>query len=205
MPLQFRRGTNAERLTITPGVGEPSWTTNTNLLYVGDGTTVGGIRIELPLPSTATFATLTVTNLHFTGDPVGLDQTTAWTGTVASSQITSVSTSKVTGLSVIGYTGKLSDGIGTISTSTAAGLSTVGWSNNYNDLNNKPTPFNLATVTNQALFTTSSVQFSKLTVNTSTLSTGTSGIVVNASGGSFVFAWRGGGWSPAVSISLLPP
>ena len=89
MPLQFRRGTNAERLTITPAVGEPIWTTNTNLLYVGDGTTVGGIRIELPLPSTATFATLTVTNLHFSGDPVGVDQTTAYTGTVAWSAINS--------------------------------------------------------------------------------------------------------------------
>ena len=87
MPLQFRRGTNAQRLTITPAVGEPIWTTNTNRLYVGDGTTVGGVAVEIPLPSTGTFTTLTVTNLHFSGDPVGLDQTTAWTGTVAWSQI----------------------------------------------------------------------------------------------------------------------
>ena len=45
MPLQFRRGTNAQRLTITPSAGEPIWTTNTNLLYVGDGVTPGGIAI----------------------------------------------------------------------------------------------------------------------------------------------------------------
>ena len=87
MPLQFRRGTNAERLTITPAVGEPIWTTNTNRLYVGDGTTVGGVAVEIPLPSTGTFVSLTVTNLHFSGDPVGVNQTTAYTGTVAWSQI----------------------------------------------------------------------------------------------------------------------
>ena len=126
MPLQFRRGTNAERLTITPAVGEPIWTTNTNLLYVGDGTTVGGVRIELPLPSTATFATLTVTNLHFSGDPVGVDQTTAWTGTVA-------------------------------------------WS----EIGSKP---------NGGLYTTSTVEFSQLSVTGSTIANTQSSILINASG-----------------------
>jgi hypothetical protein len=87
MPLQFRRGTNAERLTITPSAGEPIWTTNTNLLYIGDGTTVGGLQVVGALPSTGTFTSLTVTNLHFSGDPVGVNQTTAWTGTVAWSAI----------------------------------------------------------------------------------------------------------------------
>ena len=87
MPLQFRRGTDAQRTTITPAVGEPIWTTNTNRLYVGDGTTVGGVPVEIPLPNTGTFTSLTVTNIHFTGDPAGIDQTTAWTGTVAWSQI----------------------------------------------------------------------------------------------------------------------
>ena len=87
MPLQFRRGTNAQRLTITPSAGEPIWTTNTNRLYVGDGVTPGGVAVEVPLPSTGTFVSLTVTNLHFSGDPVGVNQTTAWTGTVAWSAI----------------------------------------------------------------------------------------------------------------------
>ena len=89
MPLQFRRGTDAERLTITPAVGEPIWTTNTNRIYVGDGTTVGGVAVDIPLPSTGTFVSLTLTNLHFTGDPVGVNQTTAWTGTVVWSAISS--------------------------------------------------------------------------------------------------------------------
>jgi len=87
MPLQFRRGTDAQRTTITPASGEPLWTTNTNRLYVGDGVTPGGVAVEIPLPSTGTFTSLTVTNIHFTGDPVGVNQTTAWTGTVAWSQI----------------------------------------------------------------------------------------------------------------------
>ena len=42
MALQVRRGTNAERLGITPLVGELIYVTDTKQLYVGDGTTVGG-------------------------------------------------------------------------------------------------------------------------------------------------------------------
>ena len=42
MALQIRRGTNTERLTITPNQGELLWTTDTKTLYVGDGTTPGG-------------------------------------------------------------------------------------------------------------------------------------------------------------------
>lgn len=43
MALRLRRGTDAERLLITPVEGELIYTTDTKLLYVGDGTTVGGI------------------------------------------------------------------------------------------------------------------------------------------------------------------
>jgi len=43
MPFQLRRGTNAERLTITPLAGEIIYTTDTKLLYVGDGSTIGGV------------------------------------------------------------------------------------------------------------------------------------------------------------------
>jgi hypothetical protein len=71
MPLQIRRGTNAERLTITPAAGEPIWTTDTEKLFVGDGTTVGG---NLASPDQAvgildsvTFANLTVSNTATVG------------------------------------------------------------------------------------------------------------------------------------------
>ena len=43
MALQVRRGTNAERLGITPLAGELVYTTDTKQLYVGDGSTAGGI------------------------------------------------------------------------------------------------------------------------------------------------------------------
>lgn len=46
MALRIRRGTDAERLTVTPQSGEPIYTTDTKLLYVGDGTTVGGKLIS---------------------------------------------------------------------------------------------------------------------------------------------------------------
>jgi hypothetical protein len=42
MSLKIRRGTNAERLSITPAEGELIYTTDTKDLYVGDGSTVGG-------------------------------------------------------------------------------------------------------------------------------------------------------------------
>ena len=45
MTLQFRRGTDAERQTITPAAGEPIWTTDTTQLYVGDGITPGGVAV----------------------------------------------------------------------------------------------------------------------------------------------------------------
>jgi hypothetical protein len=40
--LQFRQGTDVERLLITPASGEPVWTTDSQRFYIGDGTTVGG-------------------------------------------------------------------------------------------------------------------------------------------------------------------
>ena len=42
MALQVRRGTNAERLGITPLAGELIYVTDTKQLYIGDGTTAGG-------------------------------------------------------------------------------------------------------------------------------------------------------------------
>jgi len=50
MAFKIRRGTNAERLTITPAQGELIYTTDTKKLYVGDGTTVGGTAIDTELP-----------------------------------------------------------------------------------------------------------------------------------------------------------
>jgi hypothetical protein len=46
MALRLRRGTDAERLLITPLEGELIYTTDTKKLYIGDGITVGGIAID---------------------------------------------------------------------------------------------------------------------------------------------------------------
>jgi len=51
MALQIRRGTDAERLAITPLAGELIFTTDTKKLYVGDGTTAGGNQVDTTLSS----------------------------------------------------------------------------------------------------------------------------------------------------------
>jgi hypothetical protein len=46
MALRLRRGTDAERQLITPVEGELIYTTDTKSVYIGDGTTAGGIVIS---------------------------------------------------------------------------------------------------------------------------------------------------------------
>jgi len=46
MSLKLRRGTNVERGTVTPADGEPIWCSDTKQLYVGDGSTAGGIAVD---------------------------------------------------------------------------------------------------------------------------------------------------------------
>ena len=46
MALKFRRGTDSGRSAITPAEGEPIFTTDTKKLYVGDGSTAGGIAVD---------------------------------------------------------------------------------------------------------------------------------------------------------------
>jgi hypothetical protein len=45
MALRLRRGTDTERQLITPVEGELIYTTDTKLLYVGDGSTLGGVLV----------------------------------------------------------------------------------------------------------------------------------------------------------------
>ena len=46
MSLRLRRGTDAQRLLITPAEGELIYTIDAKRLWVGDGTTVGGIMVN---------------------------------------------------------------------------------------------------------------------------------------------------------------
>ena len=50
MALRLRRGTDAQRLLITPLEGELIYTTDTNEIYVGDGVTAGGVRVTGNVP-----------------------------------------------------------------------------------------------------------------------------------------------------------
>ena len=43
MPLQIRRGTTSQRLSIVPLAGEPIYDTDQGKVYIGDGVTAGGI------------------------------------------------------------------------------------------------------------------------------------------------------------------
>jgi len=45
MTLKFRRGASTDRTSITPANGEPIWVTDGQLLYVGDGSTPGGVPV----------------------------------------------------------------------------------------------------------------------------------------------------------------
>jgi hypothetical protein len=43
--IQYWYGLEADRLSITPLLGEPIYTTDTKLMYIGDGVTPGGVRL----------------------------------------------------------------------------------------------------------------------------------------------------------------
>lgn len=49
--LQLRQGPEADRLKITPLTGEIIYITDTKALYVGDGSTAGGVVPRIPMPS----------------------------------------------------------------------------------------------------------------------------------------------------------
>lgn len=43
--IQIRRGVEAQRTLITPDAGEPLFTTDNKQLFIGDGTTAGGLFV----------------------------------------------------------------------------------------------------------------------------------------------------------------
>jgi len=86
MALQIRRGTDAERQTITPKVGEPIFTTDQKEFYIGDGTTQGGIQISGTLVNEETpqlGANLDLNNNDITGTGnINIDGTITATGNI---------------------------------------------------------------------------------------------------------------------------
>lgn len=86
MALRLRRGTDAERQTITPAEGELIYTTDTKELYIGDGTTQGGNLVSAELSDDTTPAlggdlNLNGNNIIGTGN-ININGTISATGTV---------------------------------------------------------------------------------------------------------------------------
>lgn len=67
MAFQLRRGTNAQRTAITPLQGELLYTTDTKNLYVGDGTTAGGVIVSGGGGGTDTNTTYAISTATSTG------------------------------------------------------------------------------------------------------------------------------------------
>ena len=88
MALQIRRGTNAERQLFTPLQGELVFTTDTKKLYVGDGTTAGGVAVDTLSGGDDTNTTYTISaetvsggaNLRLTGSDSSVDNVTLAAG-----------------------------------------------------------------------------------------------------------------------------
>lgn len=86
MALRLRRGTDAERQSITPLAGELIYTTDTKELYVGDGSTIGGVLVSSalsddPAPTLSADLSLNGHNIIGTGN-INIDGTITATGTV---------------------------------------------------------------------------------------------------------------------------
>jgi len=119
MALQIRRGTNAERLTITPAEGELIYTTDTKQLYVGDGSTVGGTKADTGITSILDDATpqlggpLDLNSQNITG--VGNIQTS---GNITTSGIISSSSANFTSIT-------FGEGVGNFSGSVFADDSSI--------------------------------------------------------------------------------
>ncbi len=45
VPIQFRRGSTVDRMAVTLDSGEPGWDTTLKKLFMGDGTTPGGVAV----------------------------------------------------------------------------------------------------------------------------------------------------------------
>lgn len=82
--LQIRRGTATQLSGITPLAGEPIFTTDTKALYIGDGTTAGGIAVG---GGTGTVTSVALsggtTGLSVSGSPITTSGTITLSGTLA--------------------------------------------------------------------------------------------------------------------------
>ena len=100
MALKLRRGTEANRTDITPAVGELIYVTDTQKIYVGDGSTPGGNQVTGSGSGTLTGVTDNATgpvlvlgdtvisvdaDLNITGQEINGDGDIAITGDITAS------------------------------------------------------------------------------------------------------------------------
>lgn len=114
MPFLVRRGTDNQRLTVTPAQGEIIYTTDTKNLFVGDGTTLGGNLITGTFAggtlssnlNTSTFLITNSTNLTINGGNGAVTGTsiTATTGFIGSYYLGSNSVTNGANLTINGNT-----------------------------------------------------------------------------------------------------
>jgi hypothetical protein len=72
MSLQIRRGIDSQRTGVIFDEGEISWTTDTKKLYVGDGSTAGGVNVIASAAGTGLTWNNTTQTLNFSGAGLGL-------------------------------------------------------------------------------------------------------------------------------------
>lgn len=66
-PIQFKRGLSANRTSVTPAVAEPIVTTDTKKVYIGDGSTAGGLGLVMDSEVSATSAAGKIVKADGTG------------------------------------------------------------------------------------------------------------------------------------------
>ena len=86
MALRLRRGTDAERLLITPAQGELIYTVDTKQLYAGDGTTAGGTLVS----SSAATSLEALSDTDLTGKLNG--QVLSWNASTSNWEPTTITT-----------------------------------------------------------------------------------------------------------------
>jgi len=119
MPLRLRRGTDSVRTSITPVQGEPIYTTDTKKLFIGDGTTAGGVEVGgTPISSSyattasyvlnsvsSSFASTSATASYVLNAVSSSFATTSTTATTASYVLQAVSSSFATNSMTASYFG----------------------------------------------------------------------------------------------------
>lgn len=73
MSLKIRRGTTAERLAITPELAEPIWDRTLNKLYIGNGSTAGGVDVLAAASSAVVSVNTKVGTVVLTTDDIAED------------------------------------------------------------------------------------------------------------------------------------